>query len=71
MTFTEAIEALLAVSISAYLGGQKRSLRLKQAIELTILVLDEFDRQRRGITPEQLSMLISWARTSSGGEGIQ
>jgi hypothetical protein len=68
MTFSEAAEELLAVSISAYLGGQKRSPRLKQAIETSIRTLDAWDRQRRGVTPEQLSMLINWAKTAPAGE---
>ena len=70
MTFAEAVEEMLAVSIATYLGSQRRP-RLKQAIELSIRTLNEWDRQRLGVTPEQLSMLISWARSSSGGEGIQ
>ena len=70
MTFPEAVEELLAVSVAAYLGGQRRS-RLKAAIELLVRTLDEWDRQRRGITPEQLTTLIGWASTAPGQEGVQ
>jgi hypothetical protein len=69
MKLHEAIEELLAISIAAYIGGQKRS-RLKDAIDLTINALDEFDRQRLGVTPEQLAMLIGWASTAPGKEGV-
>ena len=62
MTFPEAVQELLAVSIAAYLGGQRRE-RLREAIELTVRALDEFDQQRLGITPEQLATLIGWAST--------
>jgi hypothetical protein len=69
MKLHEAIEELLAVSIASYIGGQKRA-RLKDAIELTINTLDQFDRQRLGVTPEQLAMLIGWAKTAQGREGV-
>jgi hypothetical protein len=64
MTFAEACEEMLAISIAAYLGGQQRRDRLKEAIELSVKTLDEWDRQRIGITPEQLSTLVNWAKTA-------
>jgi hypothetical protein len=64
MTFPEAVEEVLAVSIAAYLGGQRRE-RLREAIELTVRALDEFDQQRLGITPDQLATLIGWASTGN------
>ena len=67
MTFVEAVEEMLAVSIAAYLGGQRRP-TLKAAIELSVKTLDERDRQRLGVTPEQLSMLINWTKTAPAGE---
>ena len=70
MTFPEAVEELLAVSIATYLNGQSRE-RLREAIEHTIKVLDEWDRARLGISQEQLSMLVSWAKTAPGREGVQ
>ena len=70
MKLHEAIEELLAISIASYLGGQTRP-RLKDAIELTTKTLYEFDRQRLGVTPEQLAMLIGWAKTAPGREGVQ
>jgi hypothetical protein len=70
VTFPEAVEEILAIAISSYIGG-KRSERLREAIELAVSTLDELDRQRRGITPEQLAMLIGWASTSRGKEGVQ
>ena len=69
MTFPEAVEELLAVSVATYLDGQRRE-RLKEAIEHTIKVLDEWDRTRLGVTQEQLGMLISWAKTRQGEEGV-
>jgi len=70
MTFPEAVEELLAVSVATYLDGQRRE-RLKQAIELSVKTLDEWDRARLGISQEQLSMLINWAKTAPGREGVQ
>jgi hypothetical protein len=67
MTLAEAVEEMLAVSIAAYLGSVRRP-RLKQAIELSIRTLDEWDGQRLGVTPEQLSMLINWTKTAPAGE---
>lgn len=69
MTVPEALEEILAVSIASYISGQKRA-RLKDAIELTINTLDEFDRQRLGVTPEQLAVLLNWAKTAQGREGV-
>jgi len=70
MTFPEAVEELLAVSVATYLDGQRRE-RLKQAIELSVKTLDEWDRARLGISQEQLSMLINWAKTAPSREGVQ
>jgi hypothetical protein len=69
MTFPEAVEELLAVSIATYLHGQRRE-RLKQAIELSVKTLDEWDRARLGISQEQLAVLVSWAKTGPGEEGV-
>jgi hypothetical protein len=69
MTVPEALEEILAVSIASYIGGQKRA-RLKDAIELTTNTLDQFDRRRLGVTPEQLAMLIGWASKAPGKEGV-
>ena len=62
MTFPEAVEEILAIAIATYLDGQRRE-RLKEAIELSVRTLDEWDRTRLGVTQEQLGMLISWAKT--------
>ena len=70
MTFPEAVEELLAVSVATYLHGQRRE-RLREAIELSVRTLDEWDRARLGISQEQLSMLVSWAKTAPGREGVQ
>ena len=65
MTFPEAVEELLAVSIATYLNGQSRE-RLREAIEHTIKVLDEWDRTRLGVTQEQLAALTAWAKNAPG-----
>ena len=70
MTFPEAVEELLAVSIATYLDGQRRE-RLREAIELSVRTLDEWDRTRLGVTQEQLAMLVSWAKTGPRREGVQ
>jgi hypothetical protein len=70
MTFPEAVEEILAIAIATYLDGQKRE-RLKQAIELAVKTLDEWDRTRLGVSQEQLSMLINWAKTAPSREGVQ
>ena len=69
MTFPEAVEELLAVSVATYLDGQRRE-RLKQAIELSVRTLDEWDRARLGISQEQLSMLSAGRRRPPVG-GVQ
>jgi hypothetical protein len=70
MTFPEAVEEILAIAIATYLDGQRRE-RLREAIELSVRTLDEWDRARLGVTQEQLGMLISWAKTAPGREGVQ
>jgi hypothetical protein len=62
MTFPEAVEEILAIAIATYLDGQRRE-RLREAIELSLRTLDEWDRTRLGISQEQLAMLVSWAKT--------
>ena len=70
MTFPEAVEEILAIAIATYLDGQRRE-RLREAIELSVRTLDEWDRARLGINQEQLAMLVSWAKTGPGEEGVQ
>ena len=70
MTFPEAVEELLAVSIATYLNGQRRE-RLREAIELSVRTLNEWDQARLGISQEQLAALTAWAKTAPGREGVQ
>jgi hypothetical protein len=49
MNLHEALEELLAVSVSAYVDSSRRSPQLKDSIELVVRTLDEWDRQRNGI----------------------
>ena len=67
MTFPEAVEEILAIAIATYLDGQRRE-RLREAIELSVRTLDEWDRTRLGISQEQLAMLIRWAKNAPGRE---
>ena len=69
MTFPEAVEEILAIAIATYLDGQRRE-RLKEAIELSVRTLDEWDRTRLGISQEQLAALTAWAKTAPGEEGV-
>ena len=67
MTFPDAVEEILAMAIATYLDGQRRE-RLREAIEHTIKVLDEWDRTRLGVTQEQLAALTAWAKNAPGRE---
>ena len=67
MTFPEAVEEILAIAIATYLDGQRRE-RLREAIEHTIKVLDEWDRTRLGVSQEQLAALTAWAKNAPGRE---
>ena len=67
MTFPEAVEEILAIAIATYLDGQRRG-RLREAIELSVRTLDEWDRTRLGISQEQLAALTAWAKNAPGRE---
>ena len=65
MTFPEAVEEILAIAIATYLDGQRRE-RLREAIELSVRTLNEWDQARLGISQEQLAALTAWAKNAPG-----
>jgi hypothetical protein len=51
------------------LDGQRRE-RLREAIELSVRTLNEWDQARLGISQEQLAALTAWAKIRPGEEGV-
>jgi hypothetical protein len=71
ISLSEAIEQLLVIGVSAYLDGGSRNERLRAAVEAAIQALDQWDAARRGLSHEQVNLLLAWAQNSPGEEGLQ